>query len=694
MKKLFLSLTLIIVLILVSVYGILFTKYGNGIVSSYIENKINTGQNDVKLKVNDFVLTSKYLNFDASINDNSKINISGDLSLFQKSVNLKYDIKINELSTLKNLTKQEFKGPLSTSGIFIGNEEEAIIQGVSDIAQSQTKYYFNLEDFEPKNINIQVKNAKIEDLLVLLNKPQYAKGDLTIHTDIKNANLSKLDGMIIAKITDGKINNDVVNSEFNQGIQSSINFQSEINAILTPNKAEVKSNLSSSIADIFMNKTVIDLSTKNVKTDYKIDIKNLAKLEGIVSKKLNGEFLTDGNLKAFDDTIQIEGSSDIFEGITKYNAEFINLKPSNVKFSIENARLEKLLQVINEPIYSTGSLNIDANIKNADLNKLDGTIISKIDDALVINEVANVVFKQNLQDKLNYSLEIDTSLVPNQAISKTYIETTMGNLTAQKSVYDFNENSFISDYLLNIEDLGKLKDISKMKLKGKLDINGQISNKDNNFSANGNSNTLGGTFDFDLKNDKLNANLKNIDVQELSNMLDYSKIFDSKANFVLDYDLLVKKGDLTGKLINGHFLENDFTLLINQLTKGDLTKEVYESFDIDSKIDDKVLTSNLIMKSQNTQIISKDSVLDLKQNLIDAKIDTTIKDKTFAVKVNGETSNPKISLDAKDLLKEQLNKQLEKKKDKIQEKLNKALGKKADDAKTKQLIDDIKSMVK
>lgn len=694
MKKLFLSLTLIIVLILVSVYGILFTKYGNVIVSSYIENKINTGQNDVKLKVNDFVLTSKYLNFDASINDNSKINISGDLSLFQKSVNLKYDIKINELSTLKNLTKQEFKGPLSTSGIFIGNEEEAIIQGVSDIAQSQTKYYFNLEDFEPKNINIQVKNAKIEDLLVLLNKPQYAKGDLTIHTDIKNANLSKLDGMIIAKITDGKINNDVVNSEFNQGFQSSINFQSEINAILTPNKAEVKSNLISSLAEIFMNKTVIDLSTNNIKTDYKIDIKNLAKLEGIVSKKLNGQFLTDGNLKAFDDTIQIEGSSDIFEGITKYNAEFINLKPSNVKFSVENARLEKLLQVINEPIYSTGSLNIDANIKNADLNKLDGTIISKIDDALVINEVANVVFKQNLQDKLNYNLEIDTNLVPNQAISKTYIETTMGNLTAQKSVYDFNGNSFSSDYLLNIADLEKLKDITKMKLKGKLDINGQISNKDNNFLANGNSNTLGGTFDFDLKNDKLNANLKNIDVQELSNMLDYSKIFDSKANFVLDYDLLVKKGNLTGKLINGHFLENDFTLLINQLTKGDLTKEVYESFDIDSKIDDKVLTSNLIMKSQNTQIISKDSVLDLKQNLIDAKFDTTIKDKTFAVKVNGETSNPKISLDAKDLLKEQLNKQLEKKKDKIQEKLNKALGKKADDAKTKQLIDDIKSMVK
>jgi hypothetical protein len=675
MKKLFLSLTLLIVIILGSVYGILFTKYGNGIVASYIEEKVNSGQNDVKLKVEEFTLTLKNLNFDASINDNSKINISGDLSLFKKSVDLKYDIKINELSTLKNLTKQEFKGPLVTSGIFTGNDQEAIIQGVSDIAQSQTKYYFNLEDFEPKNINIQVKNAKIEDLLVLLNKPLYAKGDLNVLADIKNANLSKLDGMIVAKVSNGKVNNEVINREFKQGFESTINFQSDINAILTPNKAEVKSNLISALGEIYMNKTTIDLSANSVKSDYKIDIKNLAKLEGVISKKLNGQFITNGSFKAFDETIQIEGNSDIFEGITKYNGEFVNSKASNIKFSIENAKLEKFLQVLNEPIYTTGDLNIEGDIKNADLNKLEGSIISKIDNGSIVNEVANVVFKQDLKEKLNYNLEIDTSLVPNQAVSKAYVETTMGNLTVQKAVYDFTQDSLISDYLLNIPVLEKLKDITKMNLKGNLDINGELSNKGNNLSVIGNSKTLGGTFDFDLKNDQLKANLKNIDVQELSTMLDYSKIFDAKANFVLDYDLLSKKGNLSGKLLNGHFLENNFTTLINQLTKGDLTKEVYETFDINSQIDDKVLTSDLIMKSQNTQLTTKNSVLDLKQDLIDAKIDTTIKDKTFAVSVNGQTSAPKISLDVKDLLKEQLNKQLEKKKEKLQEKLNKALGK-------------------
>ena len=675
MKKLFLSLSVIVILILSSIYGLLFTKFGNNMAASYIEDKVNTGQQDVKLKVNDFTLTLTHLNFVAWINDNSEINISGDLSLFKKSVDLKYDIKINDLSTLKNLTKQEFKGPLFTSGIFIGNDQEAIIQGTSDVAKSQTKYYFNLENYEPRNINIQVKNAKIEDLLTLLNEPSYMKGDLNILADIKNANISKLDGMIVSKITNAKVNNDVVNKEFSQTIQTPISFQSDINAILTPNKAEIKSNLISPIAEVFMNRTIIDLSTNDIKTDYKIEVKNLNKLEGIIAKKLNGEFLTNGSFKSFNETIQIEGSSNIFEGITKYTTEFKDSKISNIKFAIESAKLEKFLQVINEPIYATGDLNIQADIKNANLDKLEGVINSKITNGLVVNEVTNTIFKQDLKEKVNFDLYVDTDLIPNQAVSKAVLETTLGNLTTKNSIYNLKENAFNSDYLLNIPQLDKLKDVVKMSLKGKLDISGELYNKENSMLLNGKSDTLGGTFDFDFKNDKLNANLKNIDIQELTSMLDYSKIFDSKANFNLDYDLLTKKGNLLGKLTNGHLLENNFVTLVNQLVKVELTKEVYETFDINTKINDRILTSDLIMKSQNTQLNIKDSILDLEKNLIDAKINTTIKDKTLDINLKGETSSPQISIDAKDLLKEQINKKIEKKKDKIQQKLNKALEK-------------------
>ena len=676
MKKIFLSLMVIIAVALSIVYIFLFTKFGNDKMASYIENKVNSGQQEVKLKVNDLTLTPNHLSFDASINDNSEINISGDLSIFQKSVDLKYDIKINDLSTLKNLTNQDFKGPLFTSGIFTGNDKEAIIQGVSDVAQSQTKYYFNLENYEPRNINIQIKNAKIEELLALLNEPSYLKGDLNVIADIKNANLSKLDGMIISKITNAKINNEVVNKEFNQAWVSTFNFQSDINAILTPNKAEIKSNVISPLAEIFMNRTVIELATNNIKSDYKIDIKNLAKLEGITSKKLNGQFLTNGNFKLVDKTLQIEGDSNILEGITKYGAEFVNFVPTNMKLAIESAKLEKLLQVLNEPIYASGDLNLLANVKSTNLDKLDGDINTRINNGVIIDKVASAVFNQNITEKINFDLNIDTTLVEKQAISKANIETSIGNLSTQKSIYNLKEATFNSDYLLNIPSLEKLKDILKIALKGKLDLNGEISNKESTLVILGKANTLNGTFDFNLKNNKLNANLNNIDVQELTAMLDYSRIFDSKANFTFDYDLSTKKGVLDGKSTNGHFAENNFVNIIKQLSKVDLTQEQYETFNVNTKIDDRVLTSNVIMKSKNTQIDMKDSMLDLEKNLIDAKISAMIKDKTFALSLKGDTSMPKISFDAKDLIKDQIEKQIEKKKDKIQQKLNKYLGEK------------------
>ena len=67
------------------------------------------------------------------------------------------------------------------------------------------------------------------------------------------------------------------------------------------------------------------------------------------------------------------------------------------------------------------------------------------------------------------------------------------------------------------------------------------------------------------------------------------------------------------------------------------------------------------MKSQNTQISIEDSILNLEKNLIDSKINAKIKDNSFAIALSGETLNPKISIDLKDLIKEKIIKQLEKK---------------------------------
>ena len=691
MKKLFLFLTIIIILIIGSVYGTLFTKYGNGIIASYIESKVNDGQEDVKLKVNDFRLTFNTINFDAKINDDSQILISGDLAIFKQSVDLKYDIKINDLSTLKNLTKQDLKGPFSTNGTFVGDKNNAVIQGFTNIALSETNYHLNLVNFEPKNINVNLKDAKIEELLTLLNKPNYANGTLNITADIKNIDVTNLDGMITASISKGKINNDIVNKEFKQTITSAINIETNINASLLGKKVEIKSEVISSIADIFLDKTVIDLEKNKTFSDYRIDVKNLNKLEGVIGKKLNGDFYTSGNIFVENSNISIAGNSNIFESTSTYNLKLKDSNLENINFKIEDAKIEKLLHMLNEPVYATGNLNIDGDIKNAKIETLDGLINTKISEGEIIDEVVNTVFNQKIKDTVTFDLNVDTSLVPNQAISKADINTNLLNVNVNKAVFDFNEASFTSDYLVKIPSLTDLIDFTKTKLRGAMDISGNIQSKENLLLVDGSSNLLGGALNFNLNNDNLTATLNNIGIKELTYMLYQPEIFDSKGTFKVDYNMLVKKGNLTGSLVNGHFLPNDFSTLINQLAKFDLTKEIYETVNINSDINDTILTSTVNMKSANTQIDINNSVFDTQNNTIDATLEAKIKETKFNININGNTSNPKISFDTKDLLKNEIDKQLEKNEGKIEEKINKALGGKLEDGKAKELINNLKS---
>ena len=569
MKKLFFGLILIFFIILGSTYTLLFTSYGNKIISSYIEEKINNGQNLLRFKVNNFQLTLNSIIFDAKIDENSYINIFGNLSLLNQSLDLKYDIKVDDLSSLKNLTNHDLRGSFFTNGTFKGDKKDAIISGISNISNSKIKYFINLSEFKIKDIVIASKDARIEDFLHLFNKPIFAKANFTLNADVKNININNLDGNVTLKIEKGKFDNEVVNKEFKQTIQSNINFQGDTQAIFLGNKIEIKSDFITSLADLFIEKAVVDLSSNKINSDYKIDIKNLNKLEGIIGKKFNGEFWAIGNLFSENNKIKIDGKSNIFESTTTYDVDIENLLLQGFKFAIQDAKLEKLFFLLNEPVYAMGDFDIQGNVNNAKFDNLDGKIVSKITNAKIINEVVNTVFKQEIKENVNFDLQVDTLLFSNQAKSKISAKTNIATLNTNDSIYDFKEGVFFTDYLLDIPSLEKIKDFTKTKLRGKIQVKGELKNKENFLEINGKSDILGGVLDFYLKNDDLIAKLNNISVKEFSYMLFNPEIFDSKGNFDLVYNLLTKKGEIKAMFLNGHFLANNFSNLINQLSKFD-----------------------------------------------------------------------------------------------------------------------------
>ncbi len=658
MKKIFVVFIIVLVLIFSSVAGLLFTKSGNNIISSYIEKTVNDGQDKVRLKVENFDLGFDSLSFNAKVDDNSNININGKFNIFSQNVDLKYDIKIKDLSNFKKLINKKLNGSLSTSGTIIGNKELIIIKGISDIAKSDTQYILNLVDFNVKNINLDLKSARIEKLLYLLDEPIYANGVLNINAKINDTNIKNLDGTVIANIKNTKLNNLVINKEFKQNITVPIRVKSDINALLKGSEIQIKTDTLSSLASLNTKKTVINLNSNEILSDYLLNIGDLSKFESLIGKKLNGKFKTNGNVKIKDNDVRVKGSSDIAKSMTSYEVNLKSSKLDKIIFNVESLQLDSLLRILNEPSYAKASIDLKGNLKAKDF--INGNISSEIKNGLLSNAVMNKAFGMKLKDKIEFSMNNKNILEKNLINSTSKILTSVGNLVLDNSVFDMKKNKFTSNYNLILPDLLKLRDIISKKMRGKVKLLGSIESEGKNFKVDGSSEIIGGKFNFNLFNNDFKASLKDAQVKDLTHMLYYPKVFDSRANLNLNYNLLSKKGKLRGDLLKGRFLPNQFSSLVNQFAKFDLTREVYENVILDTNINDKLLNSSLNMKSKHTQIDIKDSKIDMKKDLVDAKIKADIQKIKLDVKVKGNINNPKISLDTKALLKGKVGKKIDK----------------------------------
>lgn len=666
MKKILLGLVILVFVALGAIYGLLFTKPGNSYVASIIEDKVNAGQKDVSLKVEDFVLTTNNILFKANIDNNSTINIDGKLSIFSKSVDLKYDINIKDLSKLKNITKQQLNGSFLTYGSVKGNQELTLIKGDSKVASSNTTYDIKLVDFNPSNILFKMEDAKLEELLYLINQPVYAKGLLNIDANIKSADVKNLNGQILTTISNGILNAKAINKELKQNPKTLVKFDANITSNLAGTFINSKVDFNSNLATLDTKESKVNLANSEINTDYKLAVKDLSLMEQIINQKLNGSFTTNGDVNIKDGVISVNGDSDIFKAKTNYALKLKDAKAYDVKVKLSKAKLDEILYLVNQPKYAKGFLNIDANIKNADVKNLDGNVFTTITDGLVNNKIVNKAFNQRLKQPLTFNADVKTKLVETLASSSLKVNTSKANLNMKEANYDLAKLMFTSDYTLDVKDLSKLFDVTGKKMRGAITLNGSIEQGKDLLKANGVSSLLGGNLNFTLNNDDFNTKIKDVEVQKLLHMMYYPVIFDSKSDLNLDYNLASKKGKVSGGLVNGKFLKNKYSTLINTFAKFDLTKEVYEFVKLNSDINDNIINNFIDMKSKYTKIVVPSSTIDTKKSTINALVQTTIKKTSFDTTIKGSLTKPKVKVDTSGLFKKKIEKKIE---DKIKEKL-------------------------
>ena len=637
----------IVIGLIAIVYVVVFTSFGNGLLKPIIESKI---KENTKLdsKLTAFSLSMNKFEILLELNENNTIMLKGDYSLFSKSFDIIYDLKLTELKTLKPLTITPLQGEFKTDGTLKGDMAFMKIDGKSDVAKSDTTYHVELTDLNPTSIIAKIKEAKLASLLYIGSQSQYASADINLDINFKNIKPHMLDGDILLKTENGKLNSKLMKKDFNVTIPST-SFKMNLDAILKGDDVDYKYNLSSNLFKILSSGKIIPEPFKS-DIKYSLNIKELAVLKPIIGSDLRGKFKLDGTIKGTKEKLVVKGKSDVASSDTKFEAQLKDFKPVNVEASIKKLKLKKVLYMLNQPYYIDGELDLKADISDLRSGSLKGKVSTSIKKGVINSKYLTKTYEfKSPMPRTTFNSTTTTVLDGDIADTKVDFNSDLANLDIKRARFNINDASFKSDYIANIPNLDKLYFISQQHMKGGIIANGNISKaKDLDFTMH--TKIAGGVIDAKLHNDNFSADLKSVQTMGLLRMLIYPEIFKATLDAKIDYDLASSKGVFTGDIVDGNFANNKTFNLIKQYTKFDMYRESFNG-DIDAVINKEKIIASLDLRSKQASIKAKKAKLDTKKQTIDSDIIFQAKKNTITANLSGDINSPKVKVDLEKFMK-------------------------------------------
>jgi len=656
-----LSIVAMIGTLLGSIYIVLFTPLGNTLVQTPLENKINETLK-LESRVDKFSLTMNKFELLLEINKNNTVHLKGNYSLFSQSFNIAYRLTLQELQTLNSLTETSLRGSFSTEGSVKGNKAYIEVDGVSSVASSKTSYHIELTDLNPTSIIAKVQNIDLEKLLYIVNQKPYVNANVDIDIDFKNIRPHFLDGKILLTTKAGKINSKIMKKDFNLKLPNTL-FKMNLEAILKGDNIDYKYILDSTLAKILSSG---DIKPKPLALDikYTIAMKELAILEPLLGVSLHGKLALKGTIQGNKKNIALVTNTDFASSKSNIVAKLKDFKLATLRARVRSLNLKKALYMLNQPPFASGLLDLDVNIHDADMTKLKATVTSKITQGVINSKYFTKTYKfTSAMPYTTFSAKSSITVDKTDVKTKLTLLSNLLRLDVNEMHFNTDNNHVESDYKVTIAKLNKLFFISQRALKGSITAKGRVSKK-KDLDLTLMSSVGGGELEVKLHNDDLRANFKAMKTLSILDMLLYPKIFNASLDGSLKYNLLQEKGVLKGKLSHGLFTKNEVFNLIKKYAYFDIYKEKFEG-NVNARINkDNVLTS-LNLKSNRSSITTENTKLNTKTSKIDSKLAISANGNPVDVRLKGDITAPKVSVNVDKLIKKEATKVITKELNKL-----------------------------
>ena len=653
--KIFTWVIRILVVLLAGAYFIIFTPTGNNILQPMIEERINE-QTNLNTKLSTFVLNLSEFEIFLELDSENTIEAKGTYGLLAQSFDAIYNVKLEKLENLQAFTQTQSTGTFRTEGTAKGDLTYMEIDGVSDVGLSDTSYHVELTDLNPTSIIAKVKNADLASLLQLGGQKVYAKAKIDLDVNFKNIKPHELDGAITLITRQGALNTELLNKDLELNIPKT-NFTMNLDAILKGDDVNYKCKLDSNLVKLTTDGKVVP-EPLDVNIRYGVDIAELAALKPITNADIRGAFKLDGTVKGDKKMMLVKGFSNFASSDTSFSAVLKEFKASSLQAQMKNLQLSRVFYMMKQPHYADGIFDLDIAMSNLKEGELKGVVHSNIKRGLLDSTyLAKAQKFKTKMPRTTFTLATTTTLKGDLADSQVILKSSLANVNIKQARVNLKDGSIVSDYETTVHNLDRLYFVLERQLKGSLKANGEFKKKDTDTELTMHSNLLGGVMDVALHNDDLRADLKSIQTLDAMKMLLYPPVFKSSLNGTLTYNIADKKGKFKGDIVEGKFEKNMAFSMMKQYAKIDMYKENFKG-DISADINKEIVLASFDLRSNTSSIKTVNTMINSDTNRIKSKIEISANKHPIVVKLNGNKTNPKVTIDASSLVKSQVTKKV------------------------------------
>ncbi|ASM38428.1 MAG: hypothetical protein SPI03_05445 [Campylobacter sputorum] len=662
MKKIFLILGSVIALLILLIM-FLFSSTGNNIIKPYVEKMIKEKSGyDVKFET--FRIGFSDLNLKGDINKEIFLNLNGPYSIFSRSFDVEYKVDIKNLKSFG----LELNENMNLYGKVSGNINNFNANASGKFLDSDVKIMANIIDMKPYTLKIDANGLNLAKALPLAKQPLYAFGSVDINADIQNAQgkatINAKDIRLNEKVFKNDLNISLPQNTMLSGI-SELKMQGEtINA-----KTYLNSNLS---LEASAKNTTINLKTKHIDSDFDIKLNDLSKLEPFTKQKLIGNLDILGAISIEDKKLSLFDAKVLgLDGDIK-----ANVKDKNLQIKLKDVSLSKVLEMLNQPNLSSGKINADIS-SNISFNDISGA--ANIKEALLNKTQLDSITGKNFPNNLTYNFDINFDKKDDAIKAKANLDSKIAKFDIKNATIKNGEVS--SDYTLNIADLNELSFLTNTKLKGNFVANGITNIQNGKFLTSLTSNFLNGNLKIDIKNDNFNktgfdaliltSNFKNFDMKELTDMLNYSNIYNGNGDASLNYDLSKKYGNFSLDINDGKIASNEFVNILKALSEGSFEAAVFDKADVNGTIKNEMINfdawvgnSGKSGKKSKGSFNVKKGTLNLITSEIYIPINGNIEKTDISIDITGTTKEPKYNVSSQ-YLKSKFSRKIDKGLDKL-----------------------------